>query len=54
MMNRGSLVLDLSANGSVVWRGVAQANIKFDVDEKKRETLIREAVRDLLKRFPPS
>lgn len=54
MMNRGSLVLDISANGVVVWRGLAQANIKFDVDEKKRETLIRDAVRDLLKRFPPS
>jgi hypothetical protein len=53
MMNRGSLVLDLSAKGSVVWRGVAQAQIKIDADDKKREALIREAVRDLLRRFPP-
>ena len=53
MMNRGSLVLDLSAKGAVVWRGVAQANISFDADEKKRESLIREGVRDLLKRYPP-
>ena len=53
MMNQGSLVLDLSANGTVVWRGVAQAKIEFDADEKKRETLIREAVRDLLRRYPP-
>jgi hypothetical protein len=53
MMNRGSLVLDLSANGKVVWRGVAQANIKIDADEKRRETLVREAVRDLLRRYPP-
>ena len=53
MMNQGSLVLDLSANGAVVWRGVAQAKIEFDADEKKRETLIREAVRDLLRRYPP-
>jgi hypothetical protein len=53
MMNRGSLVLDLSAGEQVVWRGLAQANIKFDVDEKKRDTLIHEAVRDLLRRFPP-
>jgi hypothetical protein len=52
-MNRGSLVLDLSANGAVVWRGVAQANIKPDATEKKRETLIRESVRDLLRRYPP-
>jgi hypothetical protein len=53
MMNHGSLVLDMSAKETVVWRGVAQANIKFDVDDKKREALIREAVRDLLRRFPP-
>ena len=52
MMHRGSLVLDLSANGQVVWRGVAQANIKVDADERKREQLIREAVRDLLAKYP--
>jgi Domain of unknown function (DUF4136) len=53
MMNSGSLVLDLSANGKVVWRGVAQAQLKMDADDKKRESVIREAVRDLLKRYPP-
>jgi Domain of unknown function (DUF4136) len=53
MMNRGSLVLDLSANGNVVWRGVAQAQIKIDSNDKKREALLREGVRDLLKRYPP-
>jgi hypothetical protein len=53
MMNSGSLVLDLSANGNVVWRGVAQAQVKMDADDKKRESVIREAVRDLLKRYPP-
>jgi hypothetical protein len=52
VMNRGSLVLDLSANQHVVWRGVAQAQIKIDSDDKKRATVIREAVRDLLRRFP--
>ena len=52
-MNRGALVLDLSAKGTVVWRGVEQADIKMDATEQKRETLLREAVRDLLKRFPP-
>ncbi len=30
ILNRGSLVLDLSAKGTVVWRGVAQAEIKMD------------------------
>jgi len=53
MMNSGSLVLDLSANGKVVWRGVAQAQVKMDADDRKRESVIREAVRDLLKRYPP-
>jgi hypothetical protein len=53
VMNHGSLVLDLSAKDLVVWRGVAQANIDFDIDDKKREALLREGVRDLLKRYPP-
>jgi uncharacterized protein DUF4136 len=53
MMNRGSLVLDLTGKGNVVWRGLAQANIKFDADESKRESLLREAVRDLLAKYPP-
>lgn len=53
IMNQGALVLDLSANGKVVWRGVAQAQIRMDAEPKKREALIREAVRDLLRRYPP-
>ena len=53
VFNRGSLVLDLSSGSNVVWRGVAQANIKPDADLKKRESLVREAVRDLLRRYPP-
>jgi hypothetical protein len=51
--NAGSLVLDLSGKSSVVWRGVAQAQIKVDSTPKKRESLLREAVRELIKRFPP-
>jgi len=53
MMNQGSLVLDLSSKGVVVWRGVAQAKVSFEADDKKREALLREGVRDLLKRYPP-
>ena len=52
-MNQGSLVLDLSAKGVVVWRGVAEAKVAFEVDDKKREALLREGVRDLLERYPP-
>lgn len=51
-MNRGSLVLDLSAAGAVVWRGLAQTNLQPDTGDNKRETVLREAVRDLLRRYP--
>ena len=53
VMNQGSLVLDLTAQDAVVWRGVAQAKIKIGEEPGKREALLREAVRDLLKRYPP-
>lgn len=53
IMNQGSLVIDMSAGGEVIWRGLAQAKIKTDSDNKRREELLREAVRDLLRRFPP-
>ena len=50
---QGSLLLDMSANGSIVWRGVAQAEIKPGTAQDKRAQLIREAVRDVLAKFPP-
>ncbi|MGH9148478.1 MAG: DUF4136 domain-containing protein, partial [Vicinamibacterales bacterium] len=50
---QGSLVLDFSATDRVVWRGIAQAKIKWEDDAEKRTKLLREAVRDLLRRFPP-
>lgn len=53
MMNQGALVIDLTAKDFVVWRGVAQARVAFDVDDKKREAILREGVRDLFKRYPP-
>ncbi len=53
VMNRGSLVLDVSAKETVIWRGVAQANVKFSADDRQREALLREGIRDLLKHFPP-
>jgi uncharacterized protein DUF4136 len=53
MVNHGSLVLDFTSKKDVIWRGVAQANIKVDTDVKRREALIREAIRDLVRRFPP-
>jgi hypothetical protein len=52
VMNSGSLVLDVSAAGAVVWRGVAHAQIRLDADAARREALLRDAVRDLLRGFP--
>ena len=53
MMNYGSLVLDMTVKDVIVWRGVANAKIKREGEQPKREELLREAVRDLLKSFPP-
>ena len=52
---RGSLVLDLTsrASNTVVWRGLAQADLKWEESVAKRDQRAREAVRELLKRFPP-
>ena len=53
VMNQGSLVLDLSAKGVVVWRGVAQTKVDFGVGDAKREAILREGVRELLAKYPP-
>ena len=52
LMNKGSLVLDATSGNKVVWRGLAEAKIKMDEDDKRREALLREAVRDILRKFP--
>jgi hypothetical protein len=52
IMNQGSLVLDVRSKEAIIWRGVAQAKLKPDTDAKEREQVIRESVRDLLRRFP--
>ena len=51
--DQGSLVLDITANDQMVWRGAAQAEIKPELTMEKRHQLIREAVRDLFSRYPP-
>ncbi len=53
VIQRGSLVLDISANGEVVWRGIGQAELKPGQPMAKREARLREAVADILKHFPP-
>lgn len=51
-MNAGSLVLDLAANGTVVWRGLADTKIAPDATDATREAVVREAVRELIKKIP--
>jgi uncharacterized protein DUF4136 len=53
VIEQGSLVLDISANTDVVWRGIGQAELKPGQAQEKRQALIREAVRDILKHYPP-
>ena len=53
VMNAGALVIDISSKDDIVWRGVAQAQIDIGADPKKRDSLLREAIRDLLQKFPP-
>lgn len=53
VIQKGSLVFDLSAKGKVVWRSVAEANIKMDVDPNSREKLLRDAIKESLKKYPP-
>ena len=53
VIDMGSLVFDLSAKGAVVWRGLAEAQIKWEFDEKQRTALLREAAQKILERYPP-
>jgi hypothetical protein len=52
---QGSLILDISAVSikSVVWRGVAQAEIDRQRTPEARAQRLREAIAELLKKFPP-
>jgi hypothetical protein len=54
IMNRGSLVFDLNAKDKIVWRAVADAKVDVYATDKDREKTLREAVRDLLKKYPKS
>jgi hypothetical protein len=53
ILNAGTLVLDAAANGTVIWRGAARAEVKPDSTTAKRESILRAAVRDMLRQFPP-
>ncbi len=53
VVEQGSLVIDMVVDGRPVWRGIGEAKINMDTDQKKREALLREGVRELMKKFPP-
>jgi hypothetical protein len=53
VIEQGSLVIDMVVNGKPVWRGIGEAKINLDDDQKKREALLRDGVRELIRRFPP-
>jgi Domain of unknown function (DUF4136) len=52
---QGSLILDLSSPSlkSAVWRGVAKAEIDRQRSASQRDARIREAVREMVKKYPP-
>ena len=53
IIQQGAIVLDVSAKGDVVWRGVGEAEVKMDLPDDKRAALLREAIEKVLERFPP-
>lgn len=55
VFEQGSLILDISAAStkSVVWRGVAQAEVDRQRSAEARDQRLRDAVSELLKKFPP-
>jgi hypothetical protein len=52
-IEQGALVLDLSAKGEVVWRGVAEAQLKWELDQQQRIAIVNDAVQKILARYPP-
>ena len=53
VIQSGALVLDLRQKDKVVWRAVAEAEIKMDMPQDKRAELLKEAVTDAFEKYPP-
>ena len=51
----GTLLIDVTstAAGKIVWRGAAQRTINLEPSDAERKKVLEQAIRDLLKRFPP-
>lgn len=52
VIQQGSLVIDATAKEQVVWRGTGAGEIKPGITDEKRAALIRQTVRDILRRYP--
>jgi hypothetical protein len=54
IISTGSLVLDLISTSAkrIVWRGIAQAEIDSEKTDEQRHARIREAVKELLLKYP--
>jgi Domain of unknown function (DUF4136) len=55
VVEQGSLVIDISSptKQSVVWRGIAQAELKRDATDDQRKARLRDAIKDILQKYPP-
>jgi hypothetical protein len=55
VMVQGSLVLDVidPKVANVVWRSVAQGEIKLDRSDSERQGRIRSLLEEMLRKFPP-
>jgi len=51
-IEQGSLVLDLSTGDRVVWRGIGEAGFSMDVDQARRASMLREAIKKTLEKYP--
>jgi hypothetical protein len=51
----GTLLIDVTstAAGKIVWRGAAQRTINLERPDDERRKVLEQAIRDLLRRFPP-
>jgi hypothetical protein len=51
----GTLIIDISspAKRAIVWRGSASRKIDLERPDNERRKVLEQAIRDLLKRFPP-
>jgi hypothetical protein len=53
VIQSGALVLDLRQKDKVVWRAVAEAEIKMDMPQDKRASVLKDAVTQALEKYPP-